>query len=312
MKKAIAFICILTLCLSLCACGKTEISESTSEESKSESVSESKSLSESISVSDTDPESENTASLREASKEAFKAISDKYRSVECVGHMCYGKAASGFSRINIITDNAIDKNIIFANQRKMPLKDAYVVASDSLAYYSAYLNFITEYLGYDIFACREISEGENEETGEIFKICYAIFETETDGYVYIFFNYYPERENDNCIIRLTAFAENIILSDEFLDMVNSMLPSKPDSLSCLLDRGDGRWDFELPSDKYTQIFPAESYLVDAGASYTRLLSDAVIYIQAYANDKHILGILYNKLPATYNYTILPQDYPPAN
>ncbi len=45
MKKVIAFICILTLCFSLCACGKTEISEesnheSISEESNHESISE--------------------------------------------------------------------------------------------------------------------------------------------------------------------------------------------------------------------------------------------------------------------------------
>ena len=47
MKKAIAFICVLTLCFSLCACGKTKESEisipeeSISEESREESASES-------------------------------------------------------------------------------------------------------------------------------------------------------------------------------------------------------------------------------------------------------------------------------
>ena len=42
MKKFIAIICMLVLCLSLCACGKTEPEESKPEESISESVPESK------------------------------------------------------------------------------------------------------------------------------------------------------------------------------------------------------------------------------------------------------------------------------
>ena len=51
MKKAIAFICVLTLCLSLCACGKATQSSSLPEESKQESVFESGSVTESISES---------------------------------------------------------------------------------------------------------------------------------------------------------------------------------------------------------------------------------------------------------------------
>ena len=290
MKRIVAFICILVLCFSLCACGKSPRSGNLPRTSQSaiesQSVSESDSISKDIYPSEPIDYEEYISKVQydedvridagalidnETPVSSFLQQQGKVSSVDTEAVLNYGRR---FSRYN--DDAAPDRSI----------------------------DWVEKSLGQKVLFVRSGNEFQNSKTNENGIRCYTVFESEKGGYLYFFFDYYPDTQKTK--MSIVCYASKAMDYAEALELSN--MNSRK---------------------KFIEKLPEYGYMADTYNGNTvltsQLLTDGVFFVGVRGNSDELNGGNYvfdrfiippmsetHNEADNYDVTILPQDYPPED
>ena len=346
MKKVIAFICILVLCFSLCACGKTEISESVSEESVSEesiseeSISEDNIMDSSVQkITDTDYE-KILSDFNNA--EDYKNLweSRKYELWFHNFNNCY------YSKAEIpclSSDTDIEINDYFNS----PIEHVPVNNTEDLSNYLVCYGMDIFFFGdaeadYDLFglfSSNRFSSGDYDtyflRAVDIENSKYYTVHKITDGgYLYTFFDhsrsisllenpyaeFYKDKEDISLFESMgSVYCENKLSYADFADItigdsVDKVIATDSAAKAYMLSHA---FNYKRDDSESENSFVSKHLLTDGLlAIYYKKNGEDYIVADMFFSEDFIYSspYLYDKFGVNYDkqFKILPQDYPPAN
>ncbi len=224
-----------------------------------------------------------------------------------------------FVDIAPLVDNETDLSELLNNTYVLTPFETYLVMQfDSYPYYPdrmGYLEHITmkatsAYFGKDITFVRTTNDFENSDENwpGNGKRCYTVFKSELGGYVYFFFDWYPESTGLNTKLRQVLYCSDLYkcsdlrhIKDGGYSMTQFMelYPEFKSFKKTEVNKNTGIYIRILLKDG---IFTGTAIQRGEGMEFyaTRLLEGSIIFPYE-ENEANSLNV-----------TILPQDYPPAS
>lgn len=220
------------------------------------------------------------------------------------------------------------QELLKKNPRKVSAENTWSLSSglvnsvwykDIDAYENNYsVNWIAKVIGFDITFTRTVGEFYDEQRNEQAMRMYTVFESEMGGYIYCFFNYYIKSQFT--ILRNTLYQPKSVSKDEVCnikggDSIWDLSQIEPFTLyikSEIKSQIPGlyqRFMFLTNQTTYAISFDTEGNVVSAGTLENNVAMNPWP-AEYYTAEENIVGD--DTSPWNiYDFTILPQDYPPA-
>ena len=220
------------------------------------------------------------------------------------------------------------QELLKKNPRKVSAENTWSLSSglvnsvwykDIDAYENNYsVNWIAKVIGFDITFTRTVGEFYDEQRNEQAMRMYTVFESEMGGYIYCFFNYYIKSQFT--ILRNTLYQPKAVSKDEVCnikggDSIWDLSQIEPFTLyikSEIKSQIPGlyqRFMFLTNQTTYAISFDTEGNVVSAGTLENNVAMNPWP-AEYYTAEENIVGD--DTSPWNiYDFTILPQDYPPA-
>ena len=180
------------------------------------------------------------------------------------------------------------------------------------------VNWIAKVIGFDITFTRTVGEFYDEQRNEQAMRMYTVFESEMGGYIYCFFNYYPESQYT--LLRSTTYQPFAVSYDDVCtiekgDDIKDLTQIEPFTLKIQRDLEDGMQGlYQIVIYLTNEKTHAISFDMEGKVQASSELEDNIVRnpwpAEYYGGGDGIVGDEFSPWNI-YDFTILPQDYPPA-
>lgn len=173
------------------------------------------------------------------------------------------------------------------------------------------LTAIKSRTGQDISFFRTGAEFYNSVYDEYGIRCYTVFETEMGGYIYIYFDWYPDLQENNTKIRIVSYAPRVLCYKDIPKL--DRWKDCPQKLSEVI-KEDEYLTLLSKENAENGIFGYAIHTLKDGFLFAGTASGTDCFLDGYILQN---SFVWDKATATGNeadnidFTILPQDYPPA-
>lgn len=312
MKKLISIICIFVLCFSICACGKTQGSEISIPE---ESISES-SVPEQESEQESEPEPEPVRVIKNISEMTVKDLPE-LNGEEMTNAFLDARDNAVIKNRDFTTyiDNDTELAALLQKQEPIGENETWWLAGCNInalcQAYNAPENFPLEsvetVIGQEVSFVRTNGEYRNDEAELDFIAMYTVFESEIGGYVYIWFDYYPE--NSVVFLKGVSYVDKPLSIADFegLKADENSLDDVAKITHTVLRLQKDDW-FSV-----TATFSSRMICTDGVVVINYHIRDTAEIESIYIHDSYTIPYSSEKDTAwiNRNWTIHPDDFPPA-
>ena len=180
------------------------------------------------------------------------------------------------------------------------------------------VNWIAKVIGFDITFTRTVGEFYDEQRNEQAIRMYTVFESEMGGYIYCFFNYYPESQYT--LLRSTTYQPFAVSYDDVCtiekgDDIKDLTQIEPFTLKIQRNLEDGMQGlYQIVIYLTNEKTHAISFDMEGKVQASSELEDNIVRnpwpAEYYGGGDGIVGDEFSPWNI-YDFTILPQDYPPA-
>ena len=180
------------------------------------------------------------------------------------------------------------------------------------------INLIQKIIGFDVAFTRTVEEFYDEQRNEQAIRMYTVFESEAGGYIYCFFNYYPESQYT--LVRGTTYQPFAVSYDDVCtiekgDDIKDLTQIEPFTLKIQRNLEDGMQGlYQIVIYLTNEKTHAISFDMEGKVQSSSELEDNIVRnpwsAEYYGGGDGIVGDEFSPWNI-YDFTILPQDYPPA-
>ena len=180
------------------------------------------------------------------------------------------------------------------------------------------INLIQKIIGFDVAFTRTVGEFYDEQRSEQAIRMYTVFESEAGGYIYCFFNYYPESQYT--LVRGTTYQPFAVSYDDVCtiekgDDIKDLTQIEPFTLKIQRNLEDGMQGlYQIVIYLTNEKTHAISFDMEGKVQASSELEDNIVRnpwpAEYYGGGDGIVGDEFSPWNI-YDFTILPQDYPPA-